>query len=95
MYPIAIILAVGILRKDQNVPYYVLPLSSIGLIIALYHNLLYFGVIPESIAPCVSGVSCTTKLIEWFGFVTIPLLSLVAFSLISVCMIISIRSTKR
>lgn len=88
MYPMAIILAVGILRKDKGLPLYVLPLSLIGMTIGIYHNLLYYNIIPEAIAPCQAGVSCTTKFIEWFGFVTIPLLSLSAFTVITVCMII-------
>jgi disulfide bond formation protein DsbB len=39
-------------------------------------------VIPESIQPCTQGVPCSETVIEWFGFVTIPLLSAVAFSTI-------------
>lgn len=91
MYPIAAILAIGIARKDKNVPYYVLPFSIVGIVISIYHNLLYYKLIPESIQPCITGVSCTTKFIEWFGFVTIPFLSLVAFAIITVCMVISLK----
>jgi len=91
IYPLVIILAVCIIKKDKIVPYLVLPLSLIGLCISIYHNLLYYKIIPESIAPCTTGVSCTTKYIEWFGFITIPLLSLCALSVITVCMILYIR----
>ncbi len=94
MYPLVAILAVGILRKDKNVPFYVLPLSIIGLLIAIYHNLLYYHILPESVAPCTQGVSCTTKLIEIFGFITIPLLSLIAFAMITICMILYVRINK-
>ena len=38
------------------------------------------GVIPEDLKPCTRGIPCSEKVIEWFGFVTIPLLSLLAFS---------------
>lgn len=91
MYPIAAILAIGIARKDKNAPYYVLPFSVVGILISVYHNLLYYSLIPESIQPCINGVSCTTKFIEWFGFVTIPLLSLTAFAIITVSMVISLK----
>lgn len=94
MYPIVAILTVGILRKDKKVGLYVLPFSVIGMLIAFYHNLLYYNIIPESIAPCQAGISCTTKFIEWFGFVTIPFLSLAAFAIITVCMIISLKKNK-
>lgn len=92
MYPLVIILGVGILRKDKNVSYYALPLSIIGMVITFYHNLLYYNLIPESLAPCLSGVSCTTKFVEYFGFVTIPLLAFTGFLIITVCIIIYHRS---
>jgi len=82
MYPLVVVIAVGIFLKDKKVYWYSLPLAIIGWIIAIYHNLLYWKILPESIAPCEAGVSCTTKFIEWFGFVTIPFLSLAAFTLI-------------
>jgi disulfide bond formation protein DsbB len=95
MYPLVFILAVGMVRKDKKIYTYVLPLSVTGLLIAIYHNLLYYQIIPESIAPCVNGVSCTTKFIEWFGFITIPFLSLVAFSVITLCMLFLWRGVKK
>jgi len=79
MYPLIIVLAVGIWKKDKNVSYYALPLSIFGLLIAVYHNLLYYNIIPESVAPCTLGISCTTRQIELLGFITIPFLSLCAF----------------
>ncbi len=88
MYPLVIILAVGILKKDKGVYQYVLPLSILGMVIAIYHNLLYWNIIPESQTPCLLGVSCTIKFIEYFGFITIPFLSFVAFLIITACMVI-------
>jgi disulfide bond formation protein DsbB len=82
MYPLVIIMGVSILRRETTWPYTVLPLAIIGWLIALYHSLLQWGVISEKLAPCVEGVSCVSKQIDWFGFVTIPFMSLVAFSII-------------
>lgn len=79
MYPLVPILIVGILKKDRDVGLYTLPLVIFGFIIAIYHNLLYWKILPESYAPCQLGVSCTTKFFEWFGFITIPLMALTAF----------------
>lgn len=88
MYPLVIVLAVGILRRDVRVRSYVLPLSLLGFVIALYHNLLYFGFIPENaIQTCTTGASCSTRWFEWFGFISIPQLSLVAFTVITVAML--------
>lgn len=88
MYPLVVIIAVGILRKDKGIYQYVLPLSITGLLISIYHNLLYYKILPESIQPCTIGISCTTKQIEWLGFITIPLMSLTAFAIITICMLI-------
>lgn len=91
MYPLVVILLVSLLKKNKDVALYVLPLSIVGELIAIYHNLLYYKIIPESIAPCINGVSCTTKFIEYFGFITIPLLSFIAFTSINICMILYLR----
>jgi disulfide bond formation protein DsbB len=85
MYPLVFILTVGILLKDKKLALYVLPLSITGWLIAAYHNLLYYGVIQEV---CKQGVSCTTRFFAWFGFITIPLLSLIAFTVITSCLLI-------
>lgn len=83
MYPLVLILARGILRGDAGAGAYARPLSVAGWLIAAYHVLLYYGLLPDSVSPCTEGVSCTTRQIEWLGFVTIPLLSLTAFTLIN------------
>ncbi len=83
MYPLVIIIAIGIAKKDRNMPLYALPLAIVGFVISLYQNLLYFDIVPEKVSACTFGVSCTTKYIHWFGFVSIPLLSLIAFVIIT------------
>jgi disulfide bond formation protein DsbB len=80
MFPLALILPVGLFPLDRKVPRYALPLAVLGWLIAVFHLLLIAGVIPEDIKPCTQGVPCSEKLIEWFGFLTIPLLSFMAFS---------------
>ncbi len=88
MYPLALILAIGMLRKDKGLHLYVLPFSILGFAVAVYHNLLYWQILPESVSPCTLGISCTTKFFEWFGFITIPFMSLTAFTVITVCMLL-------
>ena len=79
MYPLPAIFFVALWSGDRRYARYSLPLCVLGAALAVYHNLLYYGVIPESIAPCREGVSCTTRQVELLGFVTIPLRSLVTF----------------
>lgn len=88
MYPLVIIIGAAIYTKDRNVliPAFILAIP--GWLIAVYHNLLYYNILPEAAAPCVAGISCTTKFIEWLGFLTIPLLSLLGFTAIIVLLII-------
>ena len=88
MFPLVIILALGLLPFDYRSVRYALPLAAAGWVIALYHCLLYWGVIPKDLVPCGEGASCTDVKAELFGFVSVPLLSLTAFSLIVVFLLI-------
>ena len=95
MFPLVLILPVGLFPLDRKIVRYALPLAAIGWLFAVFHVLLIAGVIPESIKPCTQGVPCSEKVIEWFGFVTIPLLSVVAFSTIIALLIAAhFRSSK-
>ena len=82
MFPLALILPIGLFPLDRKVVRYALPLAVSGWLFAFFHLLLIAGVIPEDLKPCTQGVPCSEKVIEWFGFVTIPLLSVAAFSAI-------------
>ncbi len=94
MYPLVLIISVGIIRKDRNLFAYVLPMSILGGFIALYQVLLQNGVLPHSVAPCTLAASCETKYTGYFGFITIPLMSLTAFIVISLCMLVYRKSAK-
>ncbi len=82
VYPLVLIFGVGLFSFDAGVIKYSRPLAIAGWFVALYHTLLYAGFIPKSIQPCSEGVPCTEKYIELFGFLSIPLLSLLAFTAI-------------
>jgi disulfide bond formation protein DsbB len=79
MYPLVILIPLGIIKKDKTIVTYVQHLSALGIAIASYHNLLYLNILPESNVTCAMGISCTTKYVEYFGFLTIPLMSFIAF----------------
>jgi len=82
MFPLALILPLGLFPFDRKVVRYALPLAAIGGLIAVYHVLIVAGVIPEALQPCTQGVPCKEQVIVWFGFVTIPLLAALAFAVI-------------
>jgi disulfide bond formation protein DsbB len=95
MYPLVLILPAGLFPFDRNIVRYALPLSLAGLLIAVFHLLLASGYIPESVRPCVRGIPCTEVQAVWFGFVTIPLLSVLSFLLIAALLILAhLRSPK-
>jgi disulfide bond formation protein DsbB len=88
LFPLVIILAIGLFPFDKSVVKYALPLAFVGWLTALYQNLLHAGIIPESIQPCSQGASCKEEYIDLFGFLTIPILALLSFSTIIALLII-------
>lgn len=92
MYPIVLIASVGLLRRDEELPYYTLAFSGLGLGASTYHYLLQKTTWFSGEA-CQLGVSCGLAYINWFGFITIPFLALMAFILIFACSIIALTST--
>jgi disulfide bond formation protein DsbB len=84
MYPLAVILLIGLLRRDRAVFYYVLPFSVAGLFVSSYHYLLQKTDLFTQSAVCDAGIPCTTIWINLFGFVTIPFMALTAFLIISI-----------
>jgi len=93
LFPLVIIIPAGLFPFDKGIVRYALPLTLAGWLTTAYHNLLYTGVIPKSLQPCSKGVSCTEDYITLFGFLTIPLLSLLTFSFVAALLLLLI--TKR
>ena len=61
-----------------------LVLTAVGWFIALFHVLVVAGVIPERVQPCVQGVPCSETYISLLGFLNIPMLSVLTFTLVGV-----------
>ncbi len=89
MYPLAGFILIGMLRRDYNLPYYVIPFSVFGMGISAYHYLLQktdlFG---HSV--CSQGVPCSTQWINWLGFITIPFLALIGFLVITLMSVVAL-----
>jgi len=85
MYPQVVILGMALIKKLNPRPF-ILPLSVIGAPIAAYHYGLqiYAKLTPGFADTCAAagGISCAAAPNMTFGFVTIPLMALVAFILI-------------
>ncbi len=89
MYPLVILLGISLWQKTKDVWRYVLPLAVVGGVIALYHY--YLQVTPNALAPCSTvgiSVSCSERPFIHFGYITIPWMSLSAFTLIMIAMVL-------
>lgn len=93
-YPLVLIIGTGIILRDSRMKFYALPLCLAGLAVSIYHNLLYYGFIPEAITPCTEGVPCNAVQIEWLGFITIPLMGLAAFVSLTLCLLLYKKEEK-
>jgi disulfide bond formation protein DsbB len=82
MYPLVLILAMGLFPYDPRAVRTAAVLTAVGSLIALFHVLLIAGIIPKNIQPCVQGIPCSETHISWLGFLNVPLFSLLTFSLI-------------
>ncbi len=86
MYPLVVVTLVGALKRDEYLPAYVLPLSIIGIFVSSYHVLMERGIIPPS-NTCAADVPCNISYVNYFGFITIAVMALTAFILITAIMI--------
>lgn len=93
MFPLAIILGLGLWWQDRRVGRYGIALAVGGASVALWHLGLYSGLIPERIQPCTAaGPSCTDDNQLVYG-IPIPLMALVAFAIIGLLSALSMKET--
>lgn len=94
MYPLVVIFLVGLFPLDRAVVRYALPVAVIGWGFAVYHYLVYSGYIPENLQPCSEDLSCAEINLELFGFITIPMMSILAYTAIIVLLLMFRRRTQ-
>jgi len=93
MYSLFPIIIIAKMRNESKLYQYILPISILGFIIATYHNLLYYGFIKFIF--CTTGISCTSKYVEYLGFISIPLMSLIGFAFIILMSLIDMNYSKK
>lgn len=95
MFPLAIILGLGLWWSDHGVGRYGIALALGGAAVAVWHLGLYAGVVPEQIQPCTAtGPSCTDDNQLVFG-IPIPLMALVAFTVIGALSALSLKEPQK
>ncbi|MCS6789033.1 MAG: disulfide bond formation protein B [Patescibacteria group bacterium] len=89
MYPQTILLGLSILQNDKNIKKYIITLALIGLLIALYHNIIQINSDLNTICSIENSgnlLNCSQKYIIGFNYITIPFMSLLSFMLILILM---------
>ena len=85
LFPQVFIFAYAWYRKDRSILPYILLLSLVGLLIAIYHHMLQIGF--DIMKPCSTApfaVDCAKPSFIEFGFVTFPFMAVVLFGFLSV-----------
>ena len=95
MYPLVVLLLGAALRRDvRGALFYGVPLAVIGAGVSIYH--IYIEYHPEAETPgCKIGAPCTTRWIDEYGYITMPVLALTAFVAIVALLVLAWRSTTR
>lgn len=88
MYPLVLFLGIAFYRNDRDIWKYILPISILGVLTSSYHYALQKLPALNEFSACTSGVPCSGEYINWFSFITIPFLALIAFIIITVMMLI-------
>ncbi len=94
MFPLVLVLGMGLFTADPRSARYALPLAGVGWSIAAYHLMVFWGVLSEGLVPCGQGSSCADVDVQVAGVVPIPLLSLAAFTGIGVLLWLSMRRAR-
>lgn len=92
LYPLVIMLPFALFPFDVNVIRYATPLVMFGWFVALFHVLVVAKIIPEAAQPCVQGIPCSEIHFNLFGFLNIPVMSLLTFSLLGLLLFLAKKS---
>lgn len=96
MFPLSVILGLACLYNDFSIRRYALPLAIAGGAVALWHTLLYVGLISEAIVPCsVNGPSCTDANMTILGGLPLPMISLASFIGITLLLTCTSKTRKK
>lgn len=83
MYPIVIMMTVAYIQKNPRIVVTTLVFSIIGGCISTYHYAIQKISFFQDGAISCGAVPCTGMYINWLGFITIPLLALTAFVILT------------
>lgn len=82
MYPLVLIAGMGLIRNDRQVVRYMLPSVILGLTLETVHYTAQMVPSFDIGATCTAANPCMAFYVQYFGFLTIPGLCLLAFLVI-------------
>ncbi|MEO8247462.1 MAG: disulfide oxidoreductase [Chloroflexota bacterium] len=83
MYPLVLLLGIAAVRRDGGIRPYAMSLAAVGVALSAYHVAVQrLPGLPST--SCSATAPCSAVQVEVLGFVTIPVLALVAFTTIFV-----------
>lgn len=94
MYPLVIILGIAFIQKNARIAGTTLALSIFGGAISLYHYTIQKVDFMSESAPTCGRIPCTGEYINILGFITIPFLALVSFTLITIASFMVMKAIK-
>ena len=80
------------MTRDERVVRYAVPIAVIGLGLSIYHYQLQL--FPDQASACASGVPCTAKYVEAFGFVSIPFMAACGFVAVIALQVAMLRAAR-
>ncbi len=97
MYPMAWLSLMSIIKKDQSIVDYLFPISIAWILLEVYHYLLqktsWLDFMWSTF--CTRMAPCNALQVNYFGFITIPFMCLIAFVVILLCCIVVKRHRKK
>lgn len=79
LYPQVLLSFIAIFKKDKKMIEYLLPMTVLGGLVALYHSLVHWGVGVGLLACTTTGAECAKVYVLEYGYITIPFMALSSF----------------
>lgn len=90
LFPQVFIFGGALWEKNKKIVKYAMPLLSVGFVISVYQNFIYYFGKSDNLPCDASGVSCYKQLVSEFGgYISIPMLSLTSFLVIIALLLVA------
>jgi len=88
IYPLALIIGIATFRNDGSITLYTIPMTLIGMAFALLQYIEQMVPTFRPMLVCGQEVSCHMIHVDYLGFITLPLLSLIACIVMTILLLI-------